>query len=143
MATTIPARAVARPPVHLIDRECDLLVDLALQIEGQSPGVAALLLGEIERAEVHPAESLPPGTVTIGSEVDFLDESTHRLRTVTLVMPGDADIGAGRISVLTPVGAGLIGLGEGNAIDWPDRDGTSRRLRILAVRPPEDQAASA
>ena len=92
MATTIPARAAARPPVHLIDRECDMLVDLALQIEGQSPEVAAMLLGEIERAETHAADALPPGTVTIGSEVDFLDESTHRLRTVTLVMPGEADI---------------------------------------------------
>jgi len=142
MATTIPVRDLARPPVHLIDRECDMLVDLALQIEGHSPAVAAMLLGEIERAETHAAEALPPGTVTIGSEVDFLDEGTHRLRTVTLVMPGEADIRAGRISVLTPIGAGLIGLGEGQAIDWPDRDGTPRRLRILAVRRP-DQAPSA
>lgn len=141
MATTIPARALARPPVHLIDRECDLLVDLALQIEGQNPEVAALLLGEIDRAEIHQAETLPSGTVTIGSEVDFVDENTHRLRTVTLVLPGDADIAAGRVSVLTPVGAGLIGLREGQAIDWPDRDGTSHRLRILAVRPSLDQAA--
>jgi regulator of nucleoside diphosphate kinase len=136
MASTIPARRVARPPVHLIDRECDLLVDLALQVEGRSPAVAAMLLGEIERAETHSEDALPAGTVTIGSEVDFLDESSHRLRTVTLVMPGEADIGAGRVSVLTPVGAGLIGLREGQAIDWPDRDGTTRRLRILGVRRP-------
>lgn len=140
---TISARAAARPPVHLIDRECDMLVDLALQIEGQNPEVAALLLGEIERAETHAAEALPAGTVTIGSEVDFLDESTHRLRTVTLVMPGGADIQAGRVSVLTPIGAGLIGLREGQAIDWPDRDGTPHRLRILAVRRAGDQAANA
>ena len=136
MATTSPARGVARPPVHLIDSECDMLVDLALQVEGHSPAVAAMLLGEIERAETHSADALPVGTVTLGSEVDFLDESTHRVRTVTLVLPGQADIQAGRVSVLTPVGAGLIGLGEGQAIDWPDRDGTTRRLRIMAVRRP-------
>jgi regulator of nucleoside diphosphate kinase len=137
MATTSPVRGAQRPPVHLIDRECDLLADLALQAEGRSPAVAALLLGEIERAETHSAEMLPSGTVTIGSQVDFLDEGTHRLRTVTLVMPGEADIEAGRISVLTPVGAGLIGLCEGQVIDWPDRDGTPHRLRILAVRRPD------
>ncbi|HEU4968072.1 nucleoside diphosphate kinase regulator [Sphingomonas sp.] len=137
MKTTNVTRRVARPPVHLIDSECDRLVDLALQAEGRNPAVAAMLLGEIERAETHRAEALPPGTVTIGSEVDFLDEGTHRLRTVTLVMPGEADIEAGRVSVLTPVGAGLIGLREGQAIDWPDRDGTPHRLRILAVRRPD------
>lgn len=137
MATTIPLRGVRRPPVHLIDSECDMLVDLALQIEGRSPAVAAMLLGEIERAETHSVDTLPAGTVTIGSEVDFLDESTHRLRTVTLVLPGEADIEAGRVSVLTPVGAGLIGLREGQAIDWPDRDGQPHRLRILGVRRPD------
>ena len=134
MATTIPVRGTRRPPVHLIDSECDMLVDLALQIEGRNPAVAAMLLEEIERAETHKVDALPAGTVTIGSEVDFLDESTHRMRTVTLVMPGEADIEAGRVSVLTPVGAGLIGLREGRTIDWPDRDGTPHRLRILAGR---------
>jgi regulator of nucleoside diphosphate kinase len=140
MATTSPARGVKRPPVHLIDSECDMLVDLALQIEGRNPAVAAMLLGEIERAETHAADALPQGTVTIGSEVDFLDENTHRVRKVTLVLPGEADIQAGRISVLTPIGAGLIGLREGQAIDWPDRDGTPHRLKILAVRRPESAA---
>ena len=133
---TLPARDAARPPVHLIDRECDVLIDLALQIEAHQPGVAALLLGEIERAETHSADALPPGTITIGAEVDFLDEDRQRHRTVTLVLAGEADIGAGRISVLTPIGAGLIGLREGQAIDWPDRDGASHRLRVLAVRRP-------
>lgn len=135
MATS-PAPGAVRPPVHLIDRECDLLIDLALQVEAHQPDVAAMLLGEIERAETHSADTLPAGTVTIGAEVDFLDEDRQRRRTVTLVLPGDADIGAGRISVLTPVGAGLIGLREGQAIDWPDRDGASHRLRVLAVRRP-------
>lgn len=143
MVSVDPARLAARPPVHLIDQECDMLVDLALQIEGRNPELAAMLLGEIERAETHPAGALPEGTVTIGAEVDFLDESTHRLRTVKLVMPGEADIEQGRISVLTPVGAGLIGLREGQAIDWPDRDGQPHRLRILAVRRPGDQPSSA
>jgi regulator of nucleoside diphosphate kinase len=53
-----------------------------------------------------------------------------------LVYPAEADIEAGRISILTPVGAGLIGLAEGASILWPDRDGHERRLRIIAVTPP-------
>src|SRR3546814_7210573 len=50
--------------------------------------------------------------------------------------PKDADIAAYRISVLTLVGAGLIGLREGQSILWPDRDGRERKLSILKVQQP-------
>ena len=70
----------------------------------------------------------------MGATVQFLDEVSGRRRTVELVYPQDADIAADRISVLTPIGAGLIGLSEGQTIAWPDRDGHTRLLRILEVR---------
>ena len=54
-------------------------------------------------------------------------------RTVRLVYPGEADIEQGRISVLTPVGAALIGLTAGQSIEWTDRDGKSRSLSVLEV----------
>lgn len=44
-------------------------------------------------------------------------------RAVELVYPHDADISAGRVSILTPVGAGVIGLRTRQSILWPDRDG--------------------
>ena len=47
--------------------------------------------------------------------------------------PGEADIEKGFVSVLTPVGAALIGLTAGQAIDWTDRDGRTRRLHVLEV----------
>lgn len=52
-------------------------------------------------------------------------------RTVELVYPRDADISAGRVSILTPVGAGVIGLRTGQSILWPDRDGRHRKLTIV------------
>jgi regulator of nucleoside diphosphate kinase len=54
-------------------------------------------------------------------------------RTVELVYPRDADIYAGRVSILTPVGAGVIGLRTGQSILWPDRDGRERKLTIVKV----------
>jgi hypothetical protein len=36
--------------------------------------------------------------------------------------------------VLTHIGAGFIGLREGQRIAWPDRSGMARRLRVCAVR---------
>ena len=133
-------RGGARPPIHLLATESDMVGNLAMQVEHRNPVVAAMLFDEIERAEIHGPDTLPPGVIVLGSEVDFLDEKTHRLTTVRLVMPAAANIALGQISILTPMGAGLYGLSAGQTIDWPDRDGRERRIRILAVRPPETQA---
>jgi len=118
----------------MIDSEADALTNLALGAEERLPEVSALLLDEIARARVIEAERMPADTVTMGSTVDFVDEASGTERRVQLVYPRAADIEAGRISILTLVGAGLIGLREGQSIDWPDRSGKPRRLRICAVQ---------
>ena len=126
-----------RPPIHLTESESDIIGNLALRAEHNHPVVAAMLLAEIERAEIHGDDNLPEGVVRLGAEVDFVDEKSCQLRTVTLVMPGEANISLGRISILTPMGAALYGLSTGQSIDWPDLSGHPRRIRILGVRDPE------
>jgi regulator of nucleoside diphosphate kinase len=69
----------------------------------------------------------------MGSTVGFVVEETGEQRTVKLVYPGEADIEQGRVSILTPVGAGLIGLRVGQSISWPTRSGEERLLRIESV----------
>jgi regulator of nucleoside diphosphate kinase len=130
-------RASAKPPIHLVDAEYDLIADLALSMERRSPELSKLLLDEIDRAEIHAPGTLPAEIVSIGSEVEYLDMGTGERRRVRLVMPAEADIEAGRLSILTPVGAGLIGLARGQSIDWPCPSGRPRVLRILEVLPPE------
>lgn len=122
-----------RPAIHLIDTEADRLYGLAEGVMQRQPALAAMLLAEIDRAEIHTAGTLPAGVVSMLSTVEFVDESSGTSRIVQLVFPADADIAAGRISILTPVGAGLIGLAEGQSILWPDREGRERRLRIVKV----------
>ena len=126
----------ARPPLHLLASESDMVATLALQIEHRQPVVASMLLEEIERAELHAPATLPDTAVTIGSQIDFVDEATSQLRTVELVLPASANIAEGRISILTPMGAALYGLTAGQSIDWPNLDGQERRIRILRVRQP-------
>ena len=130
------AAGEARPPIHLLAAESDMVASLALQAEHRNPVVAAMLLDEIERAELHEPDTLPETAVTIGSSVDFVDEKTSQLRTVELVLPATANIALGRISILTPMGAALYGLTAGQSIDWPDLDGHGRRINILRVRQP-------
>ena len=126
-----------RPPLHLLASESDLVAGLALQAEHRNPVVAAMLLEEIERAELHEADTMPTDAVMLGSEVSFVDERSKRMRTVKLVLPVDANIAEGRISIMTPMGAALDGLRAGDAIDWPDNDGNARRITIKRVSQPE------
>ena len=129
----------ARPQIHLLASESDLVADLALRLEHQQPTVAAMLLGEIDRAELYEPETLPADAVRLGSDVDFVDENTSQLRKVRLVLPALANIAEGRISILTPMGAALYGLRTGDSIDWPDLDGKSRKIRIVRVLQDADE----
>ena len=125
-----------RPPIILGKTDADRLTALAAKIELGNPELADLLLGEIERATIREDKKVPETTVAMNSVVEFIDEAHGATRSVQLVYPDEADISANRISVLTPVGAGLIGLSPGQSIVWPDRDGHGRRLRILKVEKP-------
>ena len=125
-----------RPPIHLLASESDLVATLALQAERRQPVVSAMLLEEIERAELHDPETMPPDHARLNSYVTFMDEKSAQLRQVQLVLPIDANIAEGRISILTPMGAALYGLAGGACIDWPDLDGNQRPIRVMLVKQP-------
>ncbi|WP_333586110.1 nucleoside diphosphate kinase regulator [Phenylobacterium sp.] len=127
-------KALERPPIILSETDAERIGALALRAEARLPDLAELLMQEIDRAEVRPDHATPPDVAGMGSRVTFLDQGTRR--TVELAYPSEADIEAGRISILTPVGAGLLGLRPGQQIDWPDREGRSRPLQVVAVEPP-------
>ena len=133
---TLQAAGRERPPIHVLADESDLVANLALRVEHRQPVVAAMLLGEIERAELHEPGTMPTDAVRLGSVISFADERTGNVRSVHLVLPVDANIAEGRISILTPVGAALYGLRAGDAIDWPDIDGNERRITIMHVTQP-------
>lgn len=95
------------------------------------PDTAEELLSELERARVVADEQVPRDVVRMGSAVEF--ESDGDRKRVTLVFPPEADIAAGKVSVLTPVGAALIGLAKGQSIAWTARDGSSHALTVRAV----------
>ncbi len=126
-----------KPIIHVIDTEADALYELVMSIEERSPDVAGKLCEELDRANVVATEDLPHDVVTMQSEVEFVDERSGDRRKVQLVWPRDANLDQNRLSVLTLVGAGLIGMQAGSAINWPDRSGQERCLRIVEVRQPK------
>lgn len=125
----------AKPPIVVSEADYERLANLAATILDRLPELAGELQAELDRAAVVAAGAVPAGVVRMGSTVAFRSEG-GRERTVTLVYPGEADIAAGRVSVLTPVGTALLGLSAGQSIRWTTRDGREQELTVLAVEAP-------
>jgi regulator of nucleoside diphosphate kinase len=109
-----------------------LLADLTRQSRGMQAGLETLEdILDLARV-VHP-EKVPGNVVTMNSRVLFEDVSTREEGTVTVVYPADADPSTGNISVLSPVGAALLGEAEGSEVELPLPHGQTRRIRINNV----------
>jgi transcription elongation GreA/GreB family factor len=71
--------------------------------------------------------------VDLGEAVVYHDPKTGRTRRVRLVLPQDVDPERGRISVHSPIGAALLGLGVDQIAEWQDRRGNRRSLRVVRI----------
>ena len=121
-----------RPPIVIAEEEHERLTNLALSALDRAPG-AVDLFDELSRAET--VATLPEHVVGIGSIATFqYDGSSYR--EYELVNPNRADIAQRRISVLTPVGAMLLGLSEGQTIEWVGPDQRSHKVVVEQVRAP-------
>lgn len=118
------------PQIHLTQADLDRLLAL---IESSAGKPFEKLEGELLRAKVVPRDRIPHDLVTMNSRVVFENETTQERREITLVYPDLADIDAGRISVLVPVGTALLGLRVGQSIDWTLPSGETQRYRIVDV----------
>jgi len=130
------ASATAKPRITLTAADYEKLSTLAEAAMHTMPDMAQELAAELDRAHVLAGGKPRTDTVHMGCTIDFRDDTTGRVQTVTLVYPHEADISQGKISVLTPIGTALIGLPLGQSIDWTTRTGESRRLTVLQVGTP-------
>ena len=136
------APAAKGPPLVLLDSEADALFELALMWQRQHPHSADLLIEELDRAETVARDALPPDVVTMRSQVVFVDRASGERHAVRLVYPREADMEQHQVSILTPIGAALIGMRVGNSIDWPNRQGERRELEIVEVVQPGADAGA-
>ena len=136
MTRTIPNTftAPALPPIVITASEAHRLSALADSSMGVFPRVAQFLARETDRARVVADDSELPDVVRMGARVRYRDDETGDVREVVLVYPHEADIALRRISVLTPVGAALIGLSVGQTIDFQTPSHRTRAVTILAVK---------
>ncbi len=91
----------------------------------------------LETLDLVPSREIPPDVVTMYSQVIVEDLATHKRQKLTLCYPADAEPHQGFISVLSPVGASLIGQRLGSTVQWqtPAGEACSARIAELLFQP--------
>jgi regulator of nucleoside diphosphate kinase len=92
-----------------------------------APGIARGVLRQtLESATVVPSSEVPPTAVTMNSIVGVIDLASGRIASYSLVYPSDADVDRCRISILTPLGAALLGRSEREVVEVSTPAGVRR-----------------
>lgn len=124
-----------KPKIIISESDFSRLMGLAEDAPEKSAAVADQLMAELDRAKVVAPGKVPATVVQMGSSVEFESSDGHK-RQVTLVYPGEADIAEGKISIMTPIGAALIGLSPAQVISFALRDNREQKITVLAVSKP-------
>ncbi len=117
--------------IYITESDKRRLEELLL-VAGDKDGGAredlAALAAELAKAKIVSAREVPANVVTMNSKVLLQDVDTGAEMNYALVFPGEADIAAGAISVLAPVGTAILGYAKGAVIEWPVPSGVRRLL---------------
>ncbi|TCB36277.1 nucleoside diphosphate kinase regulator [Acinetobacter sp. ANC 4910] len=88
---------------------------------------------ELARANVVAPQDVPANVVTMNARVLVTIAPDTTATEITLVYPHDFRGDKGQVNVLAPVGAAILGLAEGQEIEWPQPDGHLMKVRIERV----------
>lgn len=121
------------PPVIMSSLDVERLERL-LETQDLAGNPAAMALQkEMDRADILDPADMPPDVVTMNSRLTCRIQEDGTERELTLVYPDQADMDAGRISILAPVGTALLGLRTGQSIQWPGPDGKALTLFVTRI----------
>lgn len=121
------------PGIIISSRDCNRLEQIAESPAWRDRPEAEALLDELARARVVEPEEMPADVVSMRSTVVVEgQDGTHH--TLTLSYPDEADISAGKVSVMSSMGSALLGLHVGDSIDWRRPDNSVLRVKVTEIR---------
>jgi regulator of nucleoside diphosphate kinase len=91
------------------------------------------LADALDSLDLVPSREIPPDIVTMYSQVIVEDIASGKRQKLTLCYPGDAEPHLGFISVLSPVGASLLGQRVGAIARWRTSNGDECAAEIAAL----------
>jgi regulator of nucleoside diphosphate kinase len=108
------------------------LIRKAQYTEYRGSDYLKMLAGELDKAQVVDPREIPPNVITLNSTVRLVDLESDDEMVYTLVFPEEADISQGKISILAPVGTGMLGYRVGDIFEW-DTPGGKRSIRVKEI----------
>ena len=99
------------------------------QNEPTQRGYVNILEEGLEVAEIVEPENVPPDVVTMRSKLQLKDLQTNEKSTYSIVFPTEADLDAGKISILAPLATALLGHRRGDVVEFQ----APSRLRKLLI----------
>jgi regulator of nucleoside diphosphate kinase len=121
------------PPVVIHSRDNNHLVVCATIASGLGNHGAHFLLSELSRAALCAVENLPVDVVSLGSRITYQVDGAAP-KTCTLVLPGESGSSRHSLSVLTSLGAALIGLRAGARMPFVSREHVASEVLVLESR---------
>ncbi len=95
-----------------------------------------VLEGELRKGTIVKPDNVGPDVVTMHSRVVIDCVDTDETIECTLVFPEEADVVAGRISVVAPIGAAILGYRVGDVIRCTTPGGVQKlRIREILFQP--------
>jgi regulator of nucleoside diphosphate kinase len=119
-------------PITISERDAARLRQLVQVCAPSKTEHIQRLKAELDRARIVPGPELPANVIAMNSTAELEDLEDGEILTFTLVFPENADVAAGRISILAPLGMAMLGFKAGDEFEWPVPSGTLRvRVRRL------------
>ncbi len=110
------------------------LVKLTSQMRASpAAGGAGNIEDALDTARLVPSRTVSPDIVTMYSQVLLEDSATGRRFRITLCYPSDAEPSAGFVSVMSPVGASVLGLHVGATARWVAPGGEAGAAEVVAL----------
>ena len=91
------------------------------------------LAEDLNSADLVVSREIASDVVTMNSQVEIIHDGSGLRQKFTLCYPTNADAGRGMISVLSPVGAALLGRRVGDTACWNMPQGQARSATVSAI----------
>ena len=121
--------------IYITSQDKQRLEELLAEVSVSDPrqhGDLKLLEEELRRAVIVEPKEIPGDVITMNSRAEMRDLESGEIVAFTLVFPSEANIDEEKISVLAPIGAGMLGYRVGDEFRWNVPSGL-RRMKVTKV----------
>ena len=123
---------MSRPAIIISEQDLHRL-ETMLEHQPKLTPTMQLLEEELARADVVAPQDMPANVVTMNAKVLLTIAPSTEASEITLVYPHDFKGEKGQVNVVAPIGAAILGLAEGQEIEWPQPDGQMMKVKIEKV----------